>query len=295
MAAVVLTGTTYPLFAELLFGAKISVGKPFFDSAVLPLCAPLFFAMAIGPVLSWKRAALEPALTRLWWAALIALAVWVLASLGPARGIPALAYAGAAWLIAGSIAEIVERIRLFRIPLSASLSRLAGQPRAVWGAAIAHAGMGVTVIGIAGMSLAVSAVVAVKPGGGTELGGYTWTLRDLRDGRGSNFNARVADLVVSRDGKVIAAIHPSRKSFVTQRQTIADSAIVTDGFRDLYAVLGEERDGSAILRLHVNPLAPEIWLGALVMAAGGMVSLADRRLRIGAPARRAAAPAAVRA
>jgi len=292
MAAVVLTGTTYPLFAELLFGAKISVGKPFFDAAVLPLCAPLFLAMAVGPVLSWKRAALGPALMRLWWAALAAAAVGIVASLGPARGIPALAYAGATWLILGSVAEIVERTRLFRIPPSASLSRLRAQPRAVWGAAIAHAGMGVTVIGIAGMSLAVSAVVAVKPGASTEVGGYTWTLQDLHDASGSNYTARVADLVVTRDGKVVATMHPSRRSFITQRQTTMDSAIQTDGFQDLYAVLGEERDGSAILRLHVNPLAPEIWFGALIMAAGGMVSLADRRLRIGAPRRAAAAVAA---
>ena len=77
--------------------------------------------------------------------------------------------------------------------------------------------------------------------------------------------------------------------------TTTEAAIETNGLRDLYAVLGEERDGRAVLRLHYNPLAPWIWFGALIMAAGGMVSLADRRLRIGAPARRAAQAAAVRA
>ena len=83
--------------------------------------------------------------------------------------------------------------------------------------------------------------------------------------------------------------HPSRRMFIVQKTTVTDTAIATDGFRDLYAVLGEERDGAAVLRLHVNPLAPWIWFGALVMAAGGALSLADRRLRIGAPARRSAA------
>ena len=69
-------------------------------------------------------------------------------------------------------------------------------------------------------------------------------------------------------------------------------AIHTNGFGDIYAVLGEERDGAAVMRLHYNPLAPWIWLGGLTMAIGGGLSLADRRLRVGAPARRAVAAAA---
>ena len=71
--------------------------------------------------------------------------------------------------------------------------------------------------------------------------------------------------------------HPSRRLFTVQKTTVTDTAIQTNGLRDLYAVLGEERDGAAVLRLHVNPLAPWIWFGALVMAVGGGLSLADRR------------------
>ena len=91
---------------------------------------------------------------------------------------------------------------------------------------------------------------------------------------------------MSRDGKPVVLLHPSRRTFVTQRQTVTNTAIRTNGVADLYAVLGEERDGEAVLRLHYNPLAPWIWFGALVMAIGGGLSLADRRLRVGAPARR---------
>ena len=142
IAAVVLTGTVYPLFADLLFGTKISVGPPYFNATVLPLAVPLFLAMAVGPVLSWKRAALGPALLKLWWAALVAAAVGVVAVLGYHAGTAALAFAAAAWLILGSGAEILQRIRLFKIPLGNSLSRLIDQPLSVWGGAVAHAGSG---------------------------------------------------------------------------------------------------------------------------------------------------------
>jgi cytochrome c-type biogenesis protein CcmF len=289
ICAVVLTGTTYPLFAELLFGAKLSVGPPYFQSTVFPLAIPLFIAMSLGPVLPWKRAELWPALQKLWWAALIAALVGIATALGLRAGLAALGFAAAAWLIAGALAELVERTRLLRAPLATVGARLAAQPLSVWGSAVAHAGMGVTIAGIAGMSLAVSTIVAVHPGQSVRLGGYDWTLLALRDGQGPNYTARIADIRVSRGDDEIAMFHPSRRMFTVQKTTVTDTAIETNGLRDLYAVLGEERDGAAVLRLHVNPLAPWIWFGALVMAAGGALSLVDRRLRIGAPARRAAA------
>ncbi len=289
IAAVVFTGTTYPLFAQLLAGAQISVGAPFFNAAVLPLAIPLFVVMVVGPMLSWKRAALAPALIRLWWVALAALAAGGFATFHAAL-FPALGFAASVWLILGAFVDIIARIGLFRLPLATSLARLGGIPLAAWGSAIAHAGMGITVAGIAGMAIAEHRIVAVTVGETVDLGGYHWTLEDLHDAPGPNYSARLADIRVTHDGRVIAVMSPGRRSYPLQRTTTTETAIRTNLFRDLYAVLGEERDGKAVLRLHVNYLAPWIWLGALVMAAGGGLSLADRRLRIGAPLRRAAAP-----
>ena len=141
IAAVVMTGTIYPLFADLLFGQKISVGAPFFNATVLPLAVPVFAAMTVAPMLSWKRAALGPALLRLWWAALAALVVGVFAAFGM-RLLPAIAFTAAAWMIVGSVGDIVERIRLFRVPFADSLARLRGLKLSTFGAAMAHAGHG---------------------------------------------------------------------------------------------------------------------------------------------------------
>jgi cytochrome c-type biogenesis protein CcmF len=219
----------------------------------------------------------------------VAALIGIAAEAGLRNAFAAGGFAAAAWLITGAFAELVERVRLFRIPLAATRTRVAAQPLSVWGAAIAHAGMGVTVAGIAGMSLATSTIVSVHPGETIRLGGYDWTLLALHDAPGPDYMARVADIRVTRDGHQVALFHPSRRAFTQQGQTVSDTAIETNLIRDLYAVMGDERNGQVVLRLHVNYLAPWIWLGALVMAAGGGVSLADRRLRVGAPARRAAA------
>jgi cytochrome c-type biogenesis protein CcmF len=287
IAAVVLTGTLYPPFANLIAGEQLSVGAPFFNATVLPLAAPLVAAMAVGPVLSWKRAELAPALLRLWWAAVAAAAVGVVAALGW-HGMAAVGFAGAAWLVLGAAADIGGRIRLFRVPLRESLSRLAGVPLGGIGAAVAHAGLGVTIAGIAGMTLASQRVAFLHPGQSLEFAGYRWTLQSLVDVPGPDYMARVATLRASRDGRTIAVLHPADRSFPVQQTTVTNTAIRTDFVVDLYTALGSVHDGGAEVRLRYDPLAPWIWLGALVMAAGGGLSLADRRLRVGAPARRAA-------
>jgi len=291
ICSVVIVGTMYPPFADLLLGQKISVGAPFFNATVLPLAIPLFLAMAVGPLLPWKRGRLMPLVVHAWWAALAATIVAGICAIGM-KILPALAFGAAAWIILGSFAEVVERTLLFRAPMANSVRRARGLPVAVLGAAIAHAGMGVTVAGIAGMSLSSNKIVEAKAGDQFKVGGYEWTLLSIDSAKGPNYAARIASIEVTRNGRPIAIMRPERRDFESQKQTTSDVAIRTNFVRDLYAVLGDERDGSAVLRLHVNPLAPWIWLGGVIMAIGGGLSLADRRLRVGAPSRiRNAVPA----
>jgi cytochrome c-type biogenesis protein CcmF len=190
-------------------------------------------------------------------------------------------------VVLSAVADIAERLRLFRIPLKDSLARLSVLPRAAIGAALGHVGFGVTVLGIAGMTLASQKVIVMNPGQSTTLGGYTWTLDDIHDANGPNFSLRVADVTVSKDGKPFLQLHPSRRFFAAQKTVTNDAAIRTNGFQDIYATFADEpAGGGAELRLNRHPLAPEIWLGGLIMALGGGISLSDRRLRVGAPARR---------
>lgn len=292
IAAVVLAGTLWPLFADILFGVRISVGPPFFNMASAPLAILMALAMPIGAMLAWKRADVWGALQRLWWAAVISFAVGFLylAVLGYPVW-PAIGMALAMWLVAGAAADIADRIALVRRPGQA-WQRARGLPRAAWGAAIAHAGMGVTVAGIAGMGVATDTLVALKPGESARLAGYEWRLERIVDVQGPNFTSRQATVTVTRDGAVVTVLRPERRTFTVDGQTTTEVSIHTNLIRDLYAVLGEEREEAGVLRLHHNPLAPWIWFGAMFMAIGAGFSLSDRRLRVAAPAPKGApAPA----
>jgi cytochrome c-type biogenesis protein CcmF len=112
------------------------------------------------------------------------------------------------------------------------------------------------------------------------------------DVQGPNWTSRRASVTVTRDGAVVTVLTPERRTFTVDRQTTTEAAIHTNAIRDLYAVLGEERDGAGVLRLHHNPLAPWIWFGTIIMALGAGLSLSDRRMRVAAPAPKGAtAPA----
>jgi len=286
ITAVVFVGTLWPMFADALMGLKVSVGPPFFNAASFPLVVPLLLAMAIGPLMPWKRAALWPVVQRLWWVAVLALAGFVLALLASGeRVLPAIGFAFAAWVIGAALADLAERTGLFRVGLARAWARAGGLPRAAWGAAIAHAGVGVLAAGLAGMGLAHEKLAALAPGQSMSLAGHEWRLEEVRDVVGPNYTARRATISVIRDGQVVHVMQPSRRWFPVARQNTTEVSIRTNMMRDLYAVIGEEQDGKAIIRIHYNPLAPWIWLGAAIMALGGGLSLADRRVRVSAPNR----------
>ncbi|GAB6853612.1 heme lyase CcmF/NrfE family subunit [Asaia astilbis] len=286
LCAVVVTGTMYPPFMQILTGRTLSVGKPFFDATTIPLALPLLAAMGLGTLLPWKRGHLLPALRRLRIAGVIAAIALIGGSFLLEGILPVLCAAAALWVIAASVVDLASKLGL-RGGLHVLRQRLPRLPRAVWGSTLAHIGIGVTVLGITGMSQAQHNVVEIGLGETIHQGALDWTLLSVRQEAGPNYRALIADLSVSKHGRVVATLHPSRRDFESQHQVTTDVAIRTNLMRDLYAALGESHgQGSSaryVLRLHNNPLAPWIWLGGVVMALGGALSLSDRRHRFGAP------------
>jgi cytochrome c-type biogenesis protein CcmF len=288
--ATVFLGTLYPLFLDALGGDKVSVGAPFFNATFVPIMVPLVAAMAVGPLLAWKRGDLRGALQRLI-AAFAAAVLVALATLYFARGGPVLAVLGmalAAWLFFGTASEFAERVRLFRVPLADSIQRAAALPRAAYGMLIAHAGMAFTVAGITATSAwETESIAAMRPGDRARLGGYEFVLQGVQQNlRGPNYTAEQAAIAVIGGGKQLAVMEPAKRFYPVQRQSTNETAILTLGFTDLYAALGEGGPQAGwTVRLYYKPLVTWIWLGAALMVAGGAVSLTDRRYRVGAPVR----------
>jgi cytochrome c-type biogenesis protein CcmF len=285
--ATVFVGTLYPLALEVLTGSKISVGAPFFNLTFGPLCVPLLLAVPFGPLLAWKRGDLLGAAQRLiaaGVAALIVLAlVWSFVHGGST--LAPLAIGLAVFVIAGALVDLVERIGLFKNPLPVAWRRARGLPRATWGTAFAHAGVGVALIGIVCESTWNSEYIAtMKPNDTTVIAGYRVQLDGLSQRQGPNFREMFATFSVLQDGQMLSTMTPSKRSFSSRGMSTSEAALLTRGVSQLYISLGEPTaDGGIAVRIYHKPWVLLIWYGPLLMAFGGLLSLSDRRLRVGAP------------
>ncbi|BCX82220.1 cytochrome c-type biogenesis protein CcmF [Methylomarinovum caldicuralii] len=277
-AASVLLGTLYPLVLDALGLGKISVGPPYFSSVFTPVTAPLFLLAGIGPLVAWRRG--DPG--KLWrqvrWlipvsliAAVVISALWF----NP-KDIVTLAFlATAFWLGATSLLPLWQRLR--------RREGLRGlrQPAGFYGMTLAHFGLAVFLIGV-GISnhYSIERTVRLAPGETAELGGYRFTFKGVREFDGPNYGADEGLFEVSRNGEPVARLTPQKRFYRVQRNVMTEAAIDPGLRRDLYVALGERLEGDAwSVRLYVKPAVRWIWLGGLLMMAGGLVAAADRRYR----------------
>ncbi|MFT3938195.1 heme lyase CcmF/NrfE family subunit [Rhodopseudomonas sp.] len=285
--ATVFVGTLYPLALEVLTGDKISVGAPFFNLTFGPLMVPLLVAVPFGPLLAWKRGDLIGASQRLIAAGVVALlaVAFVYAWVHGGAVLAPLAIGLAVFVIVGALVDIAERIALFRGPLSISLRRASGLPRSAWGTMFAHAALGVTLIGIVCESTWNSEyIAAMKPGDSTKLAGYEFKFEGANQRQGPNYRELLTQFTVTENGRLIGGMAPSKRSFITRGSSTTEAALLTRGFSQLYVSLGDiNEQGAVTVRIYHKPMVLLIWFGPILMALGGLLSLSDRRLRVGAP------------
>ena len=285
--ATVLVGTLYPLALEALTEEKISVGPPFFNATFVPLFVPLLIVMPFGPLLAWKRGDLLGVAQRLVGAAAIA-AITIAVIFAMQGGGPILipfAIGLALFVMAGAATELVERTGVLKVPLRTALLRAMGLPRSTWGAALAHFGLGLALLGIVGETQWGSERIAeLKPGQSISIRRYDLHFDGMSTRQGPNYRELAAKFTVRRNGEVIGTMRPAKRSFPSRGASTTETALMTRGFSQLYMSLGDPHsDGSVSVRLYYKPLVILIWLGAVVMVVGGALSLSDRRLRVGAP------------
>lgn len=286
-AATVLTGTLYPLVLEALTGEKISVGPPFFNLTFGLLMLPLLLAVPFGPLLAWKRGDMLAAGQRLFAAAAIGLVVAAAVMYAQSGG-PVLAYFGIAigfYMIAGAVTDLWLRAGIGKVAGNVAFRRFVGLPGSAFGTALAHIGVGVTVIGIVAVTaFETEHVVEMKPGMQVEAGGFTLTFDGMRRGQGPNYSEESGHFTVARGGTVVTDIWSSKRFYTARRMPTTEAGIRTFWFNQLYVSLGDAMaDGGIVVRVWWKPMILCIWIGTLIMMAGGAVSLFDRRLRVGAP------------
>ena len=269
--ATVLIGTLYPLIVEALSGDKISVGAPFFNLTFGPLMLPLLLLMPFGPLLAWKRGDLLAASQRLFAAVGIALlavlAVYVFVD--RTSVFASLGIGLAVWIVLGALTDLAQKSALGAVPFSTSLRRFTGLPRSVYGTAIAHLGMGLTVLGIVStLAFQSEHFTVMKPGETAEIGGRTLHFDGIAPVRGPNFTEERAHFTLRSGGVAVGEVSSAKRFYTARQMPTTEAGILTRGFSQLYVSLGDATaDGGIVVRIWWKPLVTLIWIGGLVMMA----------------------------
>lgn len=267
--ATVLTGTLYPLILDTLGGGTISVGPPYYNTTIIPLLLPVLILMAVGPFLRWHSSDLHAAVKGLRYAFALSLAGLAaglyLYGTKSALGLVALTFG--LWLLTGTLSDAQ---RLDREAFRLQLPRL-----------LAHGGLAIAILGMAGSAFSIEHDLLMSLHQVRTLDGYRLEFADLAEVEGSNFQSARGTFYVSHGNHTIT-MHPEERYYPVQGSSLTDVAIHTNLIGDLYLAMGEEQhndDGSVsrVIRFHINPLVPWIWIGGTIMALGGLSGLVLQR------------------
>ncbi|MBI6628413.1 heme lyase CcmF/NrfE family subunit [Pontibaca salina] len=283
---VVFIGTMWPILAEMFFDRKLSVGAPFFDMAFTPFMVLLGMILPIGAMLPWKRGRVGRVAWSLRYAFVLAVAVALLVwatQTGKSVLGPVGLFLGS-WLVFGAIADLWSRTGR----RGGRLARLTRLPRADWGKAVAHGGLGITMFAIAGLTAWEEEDIRIaylnEP---FEVGAYRLTLDKVRRGEGPNYFTTMGHVIVERNGRFVTELYPEKRDYPVAGMPTTEAAIDNGFLRDIYVVIGDRQgDGGWTMRTYIKPFANWIWGGAILMALGGALSLSDRRFRVAAGARK---------
>ncbi|NBC94733.1 MAG: heme lyase CcmF/NrfE family subunit [Deinococcus-Thermus bacterium] len=288
----VLLGTLYPLAIDAVGGGKLSVGPPYFNAVFLPLMMLLLALLGFGQLVRYRRDTAARIVSRMRYAvpAALALGIGIAAMIGDGLGTvagTALGLALAAWVVFGAVQAVRSQLTQQRA-LAGALSRL---PAGVYGMALAHIGLAVTVVGITiSAGYAQEQRLRMEPGQGAELAGYRFVFEGVETRPGPNYRSQYGTLRVTRGQREVAVLHPEKRSYASGGRPMTEAGIDGGFLRDLYVSLGEPLDetGAWSVRLYHKPMVRWIWLGAALMALGGLVAVSDRRYRSARRARETA-------
>ncbi|MCY4288900.1 MAG: heme lyase CcmF/NrfE family subunit [Aestuariivita sp.] len=284
---VVFVGTLYPLALELLTGDKISVGAPYFNQTFLPIFAIVMFAAGVGPFLAWKRGRLHDVLRRTGIVTAIAVAGVAVVAVSFQLHEPVGLFGAfiAMWLGTATLVDLASRVGLPRVNLLVAVRRFIGLPRSAFGLYLGHLGLAVAAAGVVAVSVwSEEEIRVVNKGDGLAVGAYEFTLIDIENLSGPNYQTSVAAVRVTNDDELVTMLFPERRWYPVERQPTTEAGIRTLWHGDLYAVLGDpDGTGRFVMRFYYNPGVPWMWLGAMLIVFAGLLSLTDRRFRIGVP------------
>ena len=257
----VFLGTIYPLLVEAFTNNKISVGEPYYNTTVVPIMIPAILIMGIGPILSWGKADGSKTFKKIFPSILLTLLITIFIFLfyQTYSLIGVVGILLAFWIIANNVIIFLKK--------KENLSS---------GMIMAHLGIGLLILGITGSSVwQEEKITRMKVGNETNIRDYNIILKEINEIKGPNYLALQGNfLVYDKEKNIITKLKPENRFYPITNNFTTEASIHTNLLRDLYIVLGEGNVNDGwVVRIYYNPLVMWIWIGALTIFLGGIVSM----------------------
>ncbi|MCF6275985.1 MAG: heme lyase CcmF/NrfE family subunit, partial [Robiginitomaculum sp.] len=275
----VFLGTFYPLLIEAFTDGKISVGEPYFDQTFAPVMIVLIAFMGVGPLVKWRKDSWQSLRPHLLKSLLLVLVVSGLTWWLGKSVLGALSIGVAAYLAYSTLVAFGRKIKFGQTgSMVGSMKLLRAQPAAVWGFLLGHMGIAICVVGITAMSVWASEDAKVmKLGESMTVSGYVFTLTNMTPGAERNFQKMVGEVAVTNEGRKVATLKSARRFYQVRDMITTEAGIQVRPMRNLYVGVGEgDAEKGWVVRAYVHPMVNWIWLGALMIALAGFVSILDR-------------------
>ena len=260
VCSTVFLGTIYPLLIEAITNNKISVGEPYYNSTVIPILIPAIIVMGIGPILSWGKQN-QSEITKKMFPSILITVIFTTIFFSIYRFISTIGVVGiilAFWIISNNLVIFYKKI-------NRSL-----------GMVISHLGVGLLILGITGSSVwQIEKIINMKVDSEININKYKVVFESVDEVKGPNYLAlRGNFLVYDKNKKIITTLEPENRFYPITGNFTSEASIHTNILRDLYIVLGEGSFQTGwTVRLYYNPLVIWIWIGALIIFLGGIISL----------------------
>ncbi len=277
-AITVLLGTLYPLLVDALHLGKISVGPPYFNAVFVPIMSILFIFMGIGPLIRWKKAKKGELRKQLSIISVISIMVGLAFPFlygGEFNSKVTIGITLACWVALVVLKEVRNQQKATNNKLSLSQ----------WGMACAHIGIAVTVVGVTLVSSYENEInVKMHLHEKVEISGYQIEFKGIKTVQGPNYSAQQGQMKLFKNNNYIGLLQPEHRTYRVQTMGMTEAAINPGLFRDIYIALGDPLGkGAWSVRVHYKPFVRWIWLGALFMAFGGLLTMIDKRYRQKSP------------
>ncbi|MCL6229383.1 heme lyase CcmF/NrfE family subunit [Bartonella bilalgolemii] len=280
----VLIGTLYPYFFEALTGQKISVGALFFNFTFGPLMMVLLLFVPFGPMIAWKHGDFFAVFERLWFVfALACVACFITFYVNSLRDIfAALGVGLAVFVFWGGLADLWSKSGYYKVPFLVRVKRFLGLPLSVFGAALAHMGLGVTLFGIICVAtFGQERILIMQIGETVTIADKTIRFDEVHNIAGSNYSAIQFDFKIYDNKNVISDVVASKRFYLSHNRSTTEVGIKSHGFSQFYIAPGRINDQGLVVHIWWKPYVICIWFGAFMMAVGGGLSLLNHWIRVG--------------